>query len=272
MERYTALLEATPYSWFTILVLALGGVVALATVPAKRRRYPALFRRRRSLGTLVLLTLSALSLLAAIFVPGPERLPPIVTIYPYLIGGLLLSTLLFRFPRTALPLGAIAITLFLWAEQRATEIYYFAEEGSPLLYVEVQQVEGEELRSFVEIPPDIADRLLATGADPTFASTFQGELLLTGEYLLPHPYLWWRHPRLGVRLTALGADAGEHPAFSTLDEWPRQALALFIQGGVYTFLEWEVRRPVGEVLLARYGLTISSGDPPETRLQRESVD
>ena len=127
MERFTALLAAEPYLWITITAVALGGIVALVTTPARRRRYPLLFSRRRPLLVLLLAILAVVAATLSLFVPGPPRFPEPTDAALYAAVVLTLSGLFFRFPRSLLPAGLLLVAISIRIELRVTSHFVFPQ-------------------------------------------------------------------------------------------------------------------------------------------------
>lgn len=267
MERYTAFLEA--YSWITLSALFLGGVVALGTTSAEKRRYPVLFRRKRALLLPLLLTLSILASVVAIFLPGPENFPELLPFAFYFIPLAALATLLFRHPRTLLPLLGLLIAALVWLETEATAAYAFPKPGEPFLFVDLRQVDQSSLDLYVEIPA-AGSPMLAPEGSRTFAFRAEGTTLsVTGEIIEHHPYLWWR-PRWGVRIDSIGGNPGIlEGEVATTDEWYARYLALLQGVGAVRRGEWSVQMSEEELLLGRYTALLARG---EVTLERRRPD
>lgn len=261
MERFTALLEATPYAWYTLLAVALGGVGAMATRRAAKQRYPALFRRRRSLLILLLLLLAALVAPLSLFVPGANTLPPWRSVLLFVAPLTAVTALFFRFPRVGVPLLLLLAVFVVAGSLYAFDGYRFAPAGEPVVTVDVAAVEADSLELFLEFPGLSAERLLEEPGDPSFpVAAAGGDLLLQGELLRVHPYLWWRQPSTGLRLIAVGESGGAE-RFREPSCYRRRALAILELMAGAQRIPWELRRSSDELLLARYDLLLSDGEP-----------
>lgn len=262
MERFTAFLEVTPYSWFTLFSIALGAVVALLTIRAGRRRYPALFRRRRSIAILLLLLLSALSIPLAIFLPGPGRFPDLSTVLLFTLPAVLLWAGVFRFPRIGGSLFLVLLGLLIWSEDVATRGFLFPEVGEPIAFLEVREVNENRLELFVEFPPVAGRRLLRESLDQSFPLSLEGEhLALAGEMVRVHQYLWWRVPAVGVRIGGFAGAPGEPETFAALSRRRETLLSALEALSILKRTPWQTAVSSENLLLTRYELLLRADEP-----------
>lgn len=260
MERYTALLEVTPYSWLTLVTVALGAVGALGSIRAGRRRYPAIFRRRRTFLVLLFLLLAALALPLSIFVPGADRFPPLGEFLLFILPLTLLWALLFRFAWIGVPLAAVALALLIWAESEATGEFVFPGEGRAIVFIDVREVQEERMDLFVELPMVAGRRLVEDPVDSSFPLSLRGaELAVLGTQLDLHPYLWWCYPSMGVRVTGFGGGSAESQPFTPVSERSERFLSIFETLGAIRRSDWRAAVPSEELLLARYELQLLEG-------------
>jgi hypothetical protein len=271
MERFTAYLEVTAYSWLTFLAVALGGVMALLTIRAEARRYPAIFRRRRSLTILLLLLLSALSIPLAIFVPGPASFPMFSAAGFFVLPVALVSAVLFRFVRVGAPTVIILLGLLIWSEHVATRGFLFPRGGEPIAFIDVREVTEERVDLFAEFPFGAGRRLLEPGVDYSFPISLRaGVFSLTGETVTVHPYLWWRVPSVGLRIRGFdGASEGAEP-FAVLSGGSETALGLLDRVSLLHRDNWQSTIPAEELLLARYELVLRDGEPVLARSRHQA--
>lgn len=260
MERYTALLEVTPYSWLTLVTVALGAVGALASLRAERRRYPAIFRRRRAILVLLFLLLAALAVPLSIFVPGADRFPSLGELLLFVLPLTLLWGILFRFAWIGIPLAAIAVSLLIWAESVATAEFVFPGEGRGIVFLDVREVQEDRIDLFVELPMVSARRLLKEPRESSFPLSLNGEeLAVLGTELRLHPYLWWRYPSTGVRVAGFAGAPPEHPPFAPVSERSENFISFLETLGAVRLTEWRVAMPSEDLLLARYELALLGG-------------
>lgn len=257
MESYTAFLEVSAYLWLTITAVALGAVLALLTTPAASRRYPALFKERRRLAVLALLTLAVLALPGAIFIPGSERFPPLRELALYLGPVALVAGAALRFPRFGLPVVALALGALLWVESTALAGYYLPQQGDVMLHLEVRGVDAEGIDLLVEVPPGPAERWLGDEETPRRLERLE-RLSVTLEVLELHPYLWWRGGARGYRAVApaVGSrvEEGEVSLLEELGGVRRRSVTISV--------------PREDLLMSRYLLIEGSSQP---RLLRASA-
>lgn len=266
MEKFTAYLEATPYSWLTLLTVALGAVVALLTIRAGRRRYPALFRRRRSFAVLVLLLISALSIPASIFLPGAPSFPSLRSLLLFVIPGVLIWAGVFRFPAVGAPLVLLFLGLLLWSEGESTRSYLFPEAGEQVAFFEVREAGEERLDLFAEFPPVAGRRFLEEGVDYSFPlSLSSSALTVEGEMVVVHPYLWWRLPSVGARITGFQGSTGTQEPFVTLSERSERVIGILEWLSLLRRSSWRASIPSEDLLLARYELTLREREPALVR-------
>lgn len=259
MEKYTAFLEVTPYFWLTLVTLCLGGVGALATVRAEKRRYPAIFRRRRTGLVLLYLLIAAVAVPLSIFVPGPERFPPLAELLLYLFPLTLFWAVVFRFRYIGIPLAAIVLGLLVWAESAATKAFVFAEEGRAIAFFDVREVQQGRIDLFVELPLSAGRRLLAEESDSSFPLSLESDdLALSGGEVRLHPFLWWRYPSRGVRIEGFRASSRAPEPFGTLTPRSEQFLNLLEALGLARRRQWGATLPGEEILLTRYELRLEA--------------
>lgn len=272
MERFTAYFEVTAYSWLTFLAVALGGVVALLTVRAGGRRYPAIFRRHRSLAILLLLLLSAISIPLAIFVPGPGRFPTLSAAGLFVVPVAFVSAALFRFVRVGVPTGIILLGLLIWSEHLATRGFLFPRGDEPIASIDVREVNEERVDLFAEFPPYAGRRLLEPGVDYSFPISLRVEALsLTGETVSVHPYLWWRVPSVGLRIRGFdGVSAGADEPFAALSGRSETVLGLLEGASLLGRDNWRQTIGAEELLLARYELMLRDGEPVLARSRHQA--
>lgn len=271
METFTALLEATPYAWFTFLAFALGGVGALATIPARRRRYPAIFRRRRSILVLLLLLIAALTVPFSLFLPGPHRLPSLGDTLFFVLPLIAVSALLFRWPRVGVPVLLLLIALLVGGSTYAVTSYRFPEEGAAIVSVDVTAVKGDSLELFIEFPGASADRLLSPAGEPAFRLPVSGTTLtIRGETVHIHPYLWWFQPSAGLRLTGIDETAELRERLARLGAYQAPLLEILERSGAIRRFPYQVGRENEELLLAGYELVLI-GDEPILRRRLRTV-
>ncbi|MFP4409435.1 MAG: hypothetical protein ACLFPW_13020 [Spirochaetaceae bacterium] len=271
MERFTAYLELTPYSWLTLLSITLGGVAALLTIRADRRRYPALFRRRRLLAILFLLLVSALSIPAAMFLPGPSLFPSVRSLLLFVLPLTLLCAGGLRFPKLIAPPVLLLLGVLIWSEAESTGSYLFPNWGEPIAIFEVREAGEESLDLFAEFPPAARRRLLEDEAEYSFPLALNAaSLAIEGELVAAHAYLWWRAPSVGVRITGIEGSTGGSELFDSLSGRSERSLRIFERLSLLRRSSWRASVPSEDLLLARYELTLEEGSPVLVRRVNQS--